>query len=185
MLATIQFRIFCHPIWHLKMSRLRQTQPWFFYGCDIWSLTLKDEHRLGAPENRVVRRTCWPKKEEVTGSRLWFQFQRMCLLFCGGITNAKLNLTVPRILPSSRTDWLQEEIQATLPICYEDCWEKQELAEIHVGLYEQCPLILCDFKQHWNMWTNLVRITQYQILWKSFQQFSSCFMHRHGWLEQI
>jgi hypothetical protein len=35
--------------------------------CQTWSLTLREEHRLRAFENRVLRRKFGPKKEEVTG----------------------------------------------------------------------------------------------------------------------
>jgi hypothetical protein len=37
------------------------------YGCEIWSLTLREDHRLGVFENRVLRRTFGPKRNEVTG----------------------------------------------------------------------------------------------------------------------
>jgi hypothetical protein len=37
------------------------------YGCEAWSLTLREEHRLGAFENRVLRRIFGPKRDEVTG----------------------------------------------------------------------------------------------------------------------
>jgi hypothetical protein len=36
------------------------------YGCEIWSLTLREEHRLKVFENRVLRRIFGPKKDEVT-----------------------------------------------------------------------------------------------------------------------
>jgi hypothetical protein len=35
-------------------------------GCKTWSLTLREEHRLRVSENRVLRRTFGPKREEVT-----------------------------------------------------------------------------------------------------------------------
>jgi hypothetical protein len=38
-----------------------------FYGCETWSLTLRDERRLRAFENRVLRKVFGPKREEVTG----------------------------------------------------------------------------------------------------------------------
>jgi hypothetical protein len=38
-----------------------------FYGCETWSLTLREEHRLRVFENRVLRRICGPKRDEVTG----------------------------------------------------------------------------------------------------------------------
>jgi hypothetical protein len=37
------------------------------YGCETWSLTLRDEHRLRVFENRVLRRVFGPKRDEVTG----------------------------------------------------------------------------------------------------------------------
>jgi hypothetical protein len=37
------------------------------YGCETWSLTLREEHRLRAFENRVLRRIFGPKRDEVTG----------------------------------------------------------------------------------------------------------------------
>jgi hypothetical protein len=36
-------------------------------GCEIWSLTLKEEHRLRAFENRIPRIIFGPKRVEVTG----------------------------------------------------------------------------------------------------------------------
>jgi hypothetical protein len=37
------------------------------YGCETWSLTLREEHRLRVFENRVLRRIFWPKRDEMTG----------------------------------------------------------------------------------------------------------------------
>jgi hypothetical protein len=37
------------------------------YGCETWSLTLREEHRLRVFENRVLRRIYGPKSDEVTG----------------------------------------------------------------------------------------------------------------------
>ena len=36
-------------------------------GCETWSLTLREEHRLRVFENRVLRRMFGPKRDEVTG----------------------------------------------------------------------------------------------------------------------
>jgi hypothetical protein len=40
------------------------------YGCETWSLTLKEEHALRVFENRVLRRIFGPKKDGVTGGRI-------------------------------------------------------------------------------------------------------------------
>jgi hypothetical protein len=37
------------------------------YGCETWSLTLREEQRLRVFENRVLRRIFGPKRDEVTG----------------------------------------------------------------------------------------------------------------------
>jgi hypothetical protein len=37
------------------------------YGCETWSLTLREEHRLREFENRVLRGIFGPKRDEVTG----------------------------------------------------------------------------------------------------------------------
>ena len=37
------------------------------YGCETWSLTLREERRLRVFENRMLRRVFGPKREEVTG----------------------------------------------------------------------------------------------------------------------
>jgi hypothetical protein len=37
------------------------------YGCETWSLTLREKHRLRVFENRVLRRIFGPKRDEVNG----------------------------------------------------------------------------------------------------------------------
>jgi hypothetical protein len=41
--------------------------PVVLYGCEAWSLTLREEGRLKVFENRVLRRVFGPKRDEVTG----------------------------------------------------------------------------------------------------------------------
>jgi hypothetical protein len=41
--------------------------PVVLYGCETWSLTLREEHRLRVFENRVLRRIFGPKRYRVTG----------------------------------------------------------------------------------------------------------------------
>jgi hypothetical protein len=42
------------------------------YGCETWSLTLREEYRLRVFENSVLRRIFGPKRDEVTGE--WRKF---------------------------------------------------------------------------------------------------------------
>jgi hypothetical protein len=37
------------------------------YGCETWSVTLREEHRLRVFDNRVLRRIFGPKRDDVTG----------------------------------------------------------------------------------------------------------------------
>jgi hypothetical protein len=41
--------------------------PVILYGCETWSLTLREGHRLRVFENRVLRRIFEPKRDEVKG----------------------------------------------------------------------------------------------------------------------
>ena len=41
--------------------------PVVLYGCETWSLTLREECRLRVFENRVLRRIFEPQRDEVTG----------------------------------------------------------------------------------------------------------------------
>jgi hypothetical protein len=41
--------------------------PVVLYGCETWSLTLREENRLKVFENRVRRRIFGPKRDEVKG----------------------------------------------------------------------------------------------------------------------
>jgi hypothetical protein len=40
--------------------------PVVLYGCETWSLTLREEHRFRLFENGVLRRIFGPKRDEVT-----------------------------------------------------------------------------------------------------------------------
>jgi hypothetical protein len=46
---------------------LAQNSDKVLYGCETWSLTLREEHRLRVFENRVMRRIFGPKRDEVEG----------------------------------------------------------------------------------------------------------------------
>jgi hypothetical protein len=41
--------------------------PVIFYGCETWSLILREKWRLRVFENRVLSRLFGPKREEVIG----------------------------------------------------------------------------------------------------------------------
>ena len=41
--------------------------PFVLYGCETWSLTMREECRLSVSENRVLRRIFGPRRDQVTG----------------------------------------------------------------------------------------------------------------------
>jgi hypothetical protein len=47
--------------------------PVVLYGCGTWYLTLREEHRLRVFEDRMVRRTFGPQRDEVMGQ--WRKLQ--------------------------------------------------------------------------------------------------------------
>ena len=49
------------------LSKNLKIKIFVLYGCETWSLTLREEHRLRVFENRVSRRVFGPKRDEVTG----------------------------------------------------------------------------------------------------------------------
>jgi hypothetical protein len=48
------------------------TLPLVLYGCETWSLTLREEHRLRVFKNRVLRRVFGLKRGEIIGGRRKF-----------------------------------------------------------------------------------------------------------------
>jgi hypothetical protein len=59
--------------------------PVVLYGCETFSLTLREEHRLRVFKNRVLRRIYGPKRDEVTGGlkKLRNEYER--IIFFGKI----------------------------------------------------------------------------------------------------
>jgi hypothetical protein len=44
---------------------LQLVLPVVLYGCETWSFTLREEHRLRMSENRLLRRIFRPERDEV------------------------------------------------------------------------------------------------------------------------
>ena len=56
--------------------------PVVLYGCETWSLTLREEHRLKVFENRVLRRKFGPKGDGVTGEWRKLHNEELNDLYC-------------------------------------------------------------------------------------------------------
>jgi hypothetical protein len=71
--------------------------PVVLYGCETWSPTLREEHRLRVLENRVLRRIFGPKRDEIIGG--W----RKCHNEELDILHSSPNII--RMIKSRRTKW--------------------------------------------------------------------------------
>ena len=56
--------------------------PVVLYGCETWSLILREEHRLMVLENRVLRRIFRLKRDEVTGEWRKLHNEEINDLYC-------------------------------------------------------------------------------------------------------
>ena len=56
--------------------------PVVLYGCETWSLTVKEERRLRVFENRVLRRIFEPNRDEVTGEWRKLHYEELNDLYC-------------------------------------------------------------------------------------------------------
>jgi len=59
--------------------------PVVWYGCETWSLTLREERRLMVFENRVLRRIFGPNRDEVTGAWGKLHNEELNGLYCSPI----------------------------------------------------------------------------------------------------
>jgi hypothetical protein len=70
MLAIIRCRIFVFQV-AIQNTKIRVYKtiilPVVLYGCETWSLTLREEQRLRVLENSVLRRIFGPKRDQATG----------------------------------------------------------------------------------------------------------------------
>jgi hypothetical protein len=67
LLLGAEYFVFQIAIQNLKITIYRNIiLPVVLYGCETWSLILKEEPRQRVFENRVLRRIFGPKRDEVT-----------------------------------------------------------------------------------------------------------------------
>jgi hypothetical protein len=71
--------------------------PVGLYGCETWSLTLREEHRLRVLENRILRKIFGPKRDEVIGG--WRKF------YNEELHNSYCSPSIIKIIKSRRMRW--------------------------------------------------------------------------------
>jgi len=71
--------------------------PVVLYGCETWSLKLREERKLRVFENRVLRRVFGPKRDEVTGE--WEKLHNEELRYLYSLPS------IARVVKSRRMMW--------------------------------------------------------------------------------
>jgi hypothetical protein len=66
--------------------------PVVLYGCETWSLTLREEHRMRLFENRVLRKIFGPKRDEVTGEWRKLHSEELHILYSSPIIIRQIKL---------------------------------------------------------------------------------------------
>jgi hypothetical protein len=97
--------------------------PVVLYGCETWSLTLGEEHRLAVFENRVLRKIFGPKREE-DGSWRKLHNDELDSLYSSP--------NIVRVIKSRRTRWAGHEA----------CMERRE---VFTGFWLGGPKV----RNHW------------------------------------
>ena len=93
-----EFFVFQFAIEKLKIKINKNIiLPVILYGCETWSLSLREELRLRVSENRVLRRIFGPKRNEVT--REWKKLHNE------EFNNLYSSLNIVRVIKSRRMRW--------------------------------------------------------------------------------
>jgi hypothetical protein len=71
--------------------------PVVLYGCETWSLTVREEHKLRVFENRVLRRIFGPKRDGVPGEWRKLHNEELC--------NLNSSPSIIRIIKSRSMRW--------------------------------------------------------------------------------
>jgi len=74
-----------------------QAMMWLLYGCETWSLALREERRLRVFENRVLRRIFGAKRDGVTGEWRKLHDEELNDLHCSP--------NIVRVMKSRRMRW--------------------------------------------------------------------------------
>jgi hypothetical protein len=76
---------------------MKLTLPLVIYGCETWSLTLREEHRLKVFWKRVLKRIIGPKRDGIIGGWRKLHNEELHNLYC--------SLSIIRMIKSRITSW--------------------------------------------------------------------------------
>jgi hypothetical protein len=89
-------------VWDLYFLKIKIYRtiilPVVLYGCEAWSLILREERRLKVFKNRVLRRVFGPRRDEVTGE--WRKLHNEELNYLYSLPN------IVRVVKSRRMRWV-------------------------------------------------------------------------------
>jgi hypothetical protein len=83
--------------------------PVVLYGCETWSLTVREKHRLRVFEGRVLRKICGPMKDELT--REWRRLNNE------EFYNLYSSPNIVRVIKSTRMIWAEHVASITTASC--------------------------------------------------------------------
>jgi hypothetical protein len=97
--------------------------PVVLYGCETWSLTLREEHRLREFENRVLRRIFGPTRDEVTGEWRKLHNEELRDLYS--------SRSIIRIIKSRRMKWAGHVARMGRRLTLIDYWWESQRERDH------------------------------------------------------
>ena len=99
--------------------------PVVLYGCETWSLTLREERRLSVFENRVLRRIFEPKRDEVTSE--WRK------LYNEELNNLYSSPNIFQVIKSRRMRWAGHIVRTGRRETYTGFWWRNLRERDHLG----------------------------------------------------
>jgi len=88
--------------------------PVVFYGCETWSLTLREERRLRVFKTRVLRRIFGPKRDGI--KREWRKLQNV------EFDDLYTSSHIVRVIKSRRMKWVEHVARGGRGEAYAGCW---------------------------------------------------------------